>query len=263
MTSTPSTQERAQETASTAADEGKHVAGVARDEAQNVAAQATEHARGLMDDAMSQVQEQSRSQRDLLVGTLRSFSDDLEQMAGQGDGSGLAGQVVRQVADRTRGITDHIDGREPADLLDDVRGFARRRPGTFLLGALAAGVVAGRLARGARDAKSGNGSSGSGASRGTTYGATGGATGQAGTTTSYGSGPEAYGDVPGTASGDPLAGVGTPTTEPAYPADTGTGYPTTAGGVTPTDTELPGTDPATGPGAGAPTQRPAGGGTGL
>jgi len=35
-----------------------------------------------------------------------------------------------------------------------VRGFARRRPGTFLLGALAAGIVAGRLARGAKDGSS-------------------------------------------------------------------------------------------------------------
>jgi hypothetical protein len=32
-------------------------------------------------------------------------------------------------------------------LLDEVRGFARRKPGTFLLVAAAAGVVAGRLTR--------------------------------------------------------------------------------------------------------------------
>lgn len=39
-------------------------------------------------------------------------------------------------------------------MVDQVRGFARRRPGTFLLGALALGVVAGRLGRGAKDAQS-------------------------------------------------------------------------------------------------------------
>ncbi|HKC26518.1 MAG TPA: hypothetical protein VKB75_00770, partial [Jatrophihabitans sp.] len=36
----------------------------------------------------------------------------------------------------------------PGDLVDELRRFARRRPGAFLMGALAAGVVAGRLGRG-------------------------------------------------------------------------------------------------------------------
>jgi hypothetical protein len=50
-------------------------------------------------------------------------------------------------------------------VLEEVRSFARRRPGTFLLAAAAAGLVAGRLTRGAvddkRDTSSGNGSYGS------------------------------------------------------------------------------------------------------
>ena len=70
-------------------------------------------------------------------------------MASQGGTSGLAAEVARQAAERARSFSSSIDGREPAELLDDLRGFARRRPGLFLLGALAAGVVAGRLARGA------------------------------------------------------------------------------------------------------------------
>jgi hypothetical protein len=45
-----------------------------------------------------------------------------------------------------------LEQREPGELLDEVRALARRKPGTFLLGALAAGVVAGRLTRGAVDA---------------------------------------------------------------------------------------------------------------
>jgi hypothetical protein len=50
-------------------------------------------------------------------------------------------------------MASHLDGKEPSELLDDVRQFARRRPGTFLLGALAAGVVVGRLTRGAKAAQ--------------------------------------------------------------------------------------------------------------
>ena len=47
-----------------------------------------------------------------------------------------------------------LEGREPADLLDELRSVARRRPAVFLVGALAAGVVAGRLTRGVKDESS-------------------------------------------------------------------------------------------------------------
>ena len=156
MTTSPSAQEKAQQTASTAADEGRKVAGTAKEEAQNVATEAKYQARSLLDDATTQVSEQSRTQRDRLVGTLHSVSQDLDHMAAQSDGSGVATDLVRQVSQRTRSLGDHLDGREPNEILDDVRQFARRRPGTFLLGALAAGVVAGRLARGAKAAKDGS-----------------------------------------------------------------------------------------------------------
>jgi hypothetical protein len=159
MTTSPSAQEKAQNTAATAADESKQVAGTAKEEAQNVAAAAKAQASSVLDDATRQVAEQSRAQRDRLVGTLHSFSSDLEQMSGQAEGSGLAADLVRQASERARSLGDHMDGREPVELLDDVRAFARRRPGTFLLGALAAGVVAGRLTRGAKAAKDGSTSS--------------------------------------------------------------------------------------------------------
>ena len=146
--------ERAQQAASTAADEGKHVAGVAADEARSVAAEATEHARTLVGEARTQltgqVDQQTRQQKDLLASTLGTFGDDLSSMAQSG--SGLASDVAHEVADRARTLAHHLDGREPTELLDDVRRFARQRPGVFLLGALAAGVVVGRLARGTKDA---------------------------------------------------------------------------------------------------------------
>ncbi len=159
MTTDQSTKEQAQEAASTAADQGRHVAGVAKDEAQSVASEAAEQARGLVNETLGQVSqqvnEQSRTQRDNLVGTLQSLGDDLEKMvSGEGGGSGLAESLAREVADRARALSSRLDGREPGELLDDVRQFARQRPGTFLLGALAAGVVAGRVARGAKDAGS-------------------------------------------------------------------------------------------------------------
>lgn len=198
MTETPSTKQQAQEAAGTAADEGKHVASVAAGQAKDVAGEAKAHARNLVGEAQGQLDEQTRTQRDRLVGTLQSFSDDLEKMAGSGDTPGLASEVARQVADRTRSLGQHLDGREPADLLDDVRRFARQRPGTFLLGALAAGVAVGRLARGAKDASS--------SPSGTTTGPTSGNLPGSGERLSSGQGMYDAA-APGTATGAPLAGV--------------------------------------------------------
>ena len=148
------TTEQAKQTASTAADEGKHVAGVAAGEVKGVASEAVGQARGVVDDAVGQVRgqldDQGRQQKDRLSGTLATFGDDLGRMA-EG-GSGLAADLAHELADRTRSWSRHLDGREPTELLDDVRRFARQRPGTFLLGALAAGVVVGRLVRGTKDA---------------------------------------------------------------------------------------------------------------
>jgi hypothetical protein len=149
--------DRAKETASTAADQGKHVAGTAKEETMNVAGTAADQARGVVGDAVrqvsDQVNDQASTQRDRLSETLRSLGDDLEKMASPGPGpeSGLAADLVREVSDRARALSSQLEGREPGQLLEDARSFARRKPGTFLLGALAAGVVAGRLFRATAD----------------------------------------------------------------------------------------------------------------
>ena len=70
---------------------------------------------------------------------------------GQGPTQGMATDLAQEVSDRVRALGSHLENREPGQLLDDARDFARRRPGTFLLGALAAGVVAGRMFRATAD----------------------------------------------------------------------------------------------------------------
>jgi len=196
-----STSTEAKQAAGTAADEGKHVAGVAKDEARNVVQESKLQAQGLLDEARTQLDEQSRTQRDRLVSTLRTFGDDVEMMAnGEQTGGGMAQDLARQVADRARDLGSRIDGREPTELLDEVRSFARRRPGTFLLGALAAGVVAGRLTRGAKDGQS---------------------------TTIDPDRTPLYDEVRGTATGSPTAGTAYPETPPVYPAGSAVGEPGT------------------------------------
>lgn len=151
-----SSTDRAKETASTAVDQGKNVAGTAKDEATNVAGTAVREARGVMDEAVRQVGDQmgdqATTQRDRLSEMLRTLGDDLEKMAaGDGAGSGTAADLVREVSERARTWGSHLQDREPGQLVEEARDFARRRPGTFLVGALAAGVVAGRLFRATAD----------------------------------------------------------------------------------------------------------------
>jgi len=148
--------DRAKDTASTAVDQGRNVAGTAKEEATNVAGTAAHEARGVVNEAVRQVSaqagDQATTQRDRLSETLRTFGDDLEKMAsGEGAGSGMAADLVREVSDRARSFGRHLQDREPGLLVDDARDFARRRPGSFLVGALAAGVVAGRLFRATAD----------------------------------------------------------------------------------------------------------------
>jgi hypothetical protein len=69
-------------------------------------------------------------------------------MAAKGGHSGLATEVAQQAAERLDGAASWLEQRDSADLLQPVRDFARRRPGTFLVGAALAGLAAGRLTRG-------------------------------------------------------------------------------------------------------------------
>jgi hypothetical protein len=57
--------------------------------------------------------------------------------------------LAYEASRRVGGMSHWLDNHEPADLLDEVKRFARRRPVAFLALAAAAGVVAGRVTRGA------------------------------------------------------------------------------------------------------------------
>lgn len=152
MTTAPHAPDQRPGTAATAADEGQHVAGVAADEARSVVNDARDQAQQLIDETLQQVNEHGSEQRDRLVELLRGLSNDLHEMATSASSSGVATSLVRQGADQADALGKRLDGHDLTDLVDEVRVFARRRPGTFLLVALAAGVVAGRFARSAKAA---------------------------------------------------------------------------------------------------------------
>jgi hypothetical protein len=138
-----------QQAASTASDEAGRVAEVAKGQAQEVASEIGMQARDLVGELKTQVRDQSVVQRDRMADNLRQFGDDLDGMRQSSASSGLAANLTEMLATKAREMSTFLRDHEPGDLIEEVRRFARQRPGTFLLGAAVSGVIAGRLTRGA------------------------------------------------------------------------------------------------------------------
>src|SRR4051794_24318842 len=115
----------------------KQVAGTAKDQAANVAGEAKYQAKDLIGQARNEARQQAHSQQQRAAQGLRTAAESLTGMAQNAD-SGVAQQVVQNVSERVHSAASWLEQREPADLLQEVRSFAARRPGLFL--AIAAGA---------------------------------------------------------------------------------------------------------------------------
>ena len=133
----------------TAADAASGVKDVAKSEVSNLAGEAKYQARNLVDQTRSQLRDQTSNQQSQLASRLNSWASELGSMASKSDDSGPMTELAQEASRRVGEISHWLDNHEPADLLNEVKRFARRRPGTFLALAAAAGVVAGRVTRGA------------------------------------------------------------------------------------------------------------------
>ncbi|MFL6099768.1 MAG: hypothetical protein ACJ71T_07425 [Actinomycetales bacterium] len=130
---------------------GQHMAGVAKDQAGNVAAEARSQAEDLLGQGRDQLREQAAQQQDRLATGLQSLSRELSSMADSSMEQGLATDLARQASHRAHSLASWLESREPGQVIDEVRSFARERPGAFLGLAAAAGVLAGRLGRGLKE----------------------------------------------------------------------------------------------------------------
>ena len=139
---------QASQVAGGAADAAQHVAGVAKEQVGQVASVAGSQVKQLAGQAQSELSGQAKAQQEKLAGGLHSVGDQLKSMAKSSDQQGVATDLAHQVADKAHQFAGWLEDHEPADVLTELRSFARRRPGGFLAAALAAGAVAGRLARG-------------------------------------------------------------------------------------------------------------------
>ncbi|MGW7051965.1 hypothetical protein [Streptomyces sp. NPDC054887] len=159
---------RVQQAGQTAKEEASVTAGQAKQAASEVAGSVAEQAKAVTGEARHQagtaardlrgrVDEEVQGQAERAVGTLRKWADDLDGMARNAPGDSPVRGLVTQAADGGHRAADYLDSHGLGGVVEDVRGFARRRPGAFLGGAALAGLAVGRLAKAGKAQTAGNG----------------------------------------------------------------------------------------------------------
>jgi hypothetical protein len=138
-----------------ATDEARQLAGSVKARAGQVTGELVDEGRSLAEEARSQLESQASAGADRLAGALRELGEEAQALAeGRPEGAPTLSEYVWRAADGCYGAADRlhslagdIETRGFGGVLDDVQGFARRRPGTFLLGAALVGFGVGRWVR--------------------------------------------------------------------------------------------------------------------
>ena len=133
--------------ASEAGGATRHVVDVAKDETRGVASEARRQARQFAGRVQGELRTQAATQQSRLAGGLQDTGSSFSKMADSADTSGYAPELVRAAGERVEAVGRWLDARDPGALVDEVKSFARRRPGVFLAIAAGAGVIIGRLTR--------------------------------------------------------------------------------------------------------------------
>jgi len=152
---TQSTKDTAKDEARGVAHEGveggKHVAAVGADQAKQVAGEAGHQAKQLLGQAQSELVDHASSQQNRVADQLHSLSSQLGSMASKSDEEGLAKDLAQQASQQIGSVAHWLSEREPGDLLNELKDFGRRKPGTFLAVAAGLGLLAGRMTRGVKE----------------------------------------------------------------------------------------------------------------
>jgi hypothetical protein len=140
--------EQAGQVKDTAVEQGQQVAAVAKDEAVQVKNQAVGSIKDIVGQGRTELTSQIGTSQNRVAEYVHSLADELGTLAsGGGDGTGpladLAHRGARTGGELSKWLSDH----EPADVLNEVTRFARRRPWAFLGASLLTGVVVGRVTR--------------------------------------------------------------------------------------------------------------------
>lgn len=146
-TSLDSAKHEAVELKDTAVEQAKDVAATVKDEATAVLGEAKSQAKDLYQQTQHELKEQATTQQRRLAAGLKSASSELDSMSTASVNPGVATDIVRQLSGRLSGAATWLGDRDPDAVLTEVKRYARRKPGTFIIASAILGVVVGRLTR--------------------------------------------------------------------------------------------------------------------
>jgi hypothetical protein len=116
-----------------------------------VAGEARTQALDAMRSAQDELRGHASQQTDRAAQGLHGLAGQIQALVeGRTDEAGVAGDYARQAGDKVRQVAGRLEDGGFEGVVDDVRRFAQRRPGLFLIGAAAAGFAAGRMIRASR-----------------------------------------------------------------------------------------------------------------
>ncbi|MFD5270418.1 hypothetical protein [Streptomyces sp. NPDC058335] len=154
-----STREKAKAETSATAGQAKEaatqVAGTAAEQVQSVVGEARQQAGTVIGELRHRAMGEAEGQTKRAADTLRQWASDLSGLAENAQKDSPARSLAAQAADKGHRAADYLDKQGVDGLVSDLQGFARRRPGAFLGGAVLAGMAVGRLARVAGSARAG------------------------------------------------------------------------------------------------------------
>jgi hypothetical protein len=150
---------KAQAVTHTAAEQAGEVGGAVREQAAEVATTARDHAVDVMGNAKNEgqevihrtrkaVEQEARQRTDDLARSSRRMGDNLVALAeGRPEDAGPVAGYARDAARRVDQFAERLESRGYDGVVEDLSGFARRRPGVFLAGAGILGFAVGRIIR--------------------------------------------------------------------------------------------------------------------
>jgi hypothetical protein len=139
-------QQAAGATLASAKEGAAGVVDVAREQTNEVVGTAWEHAQHVTEETRDELRAHAAQQADRLAGTLAEISSQLDRMVkGQGAPEGMVRDLTQELASRATSAANRLQDGGYEGMVYDAKRLARNRPGLFLLGAMGAGVVAGRL----------------------------------------------------------------------------------------------------------------------
>jgi hypothetical protein len=120
-----------------------------KDKAGELASEMRTQTRDLTHEARDELRAKADAEARHLAASLQDVGRQLHAMAGAADEQSMPGEMARQLAGVADRFGQRLETQGFGGTVEELKRFARRKPGVYLLGAFALGAVAGRLARAA------------------------------------------------------------------------------------------------------------------